>query len=173
MPASMMGYLIPSSLHSGVLMGGGADMFTDFSCFVLPEVNTVLPRILWRAVKQTARSTKVNVYRCGGVMHVSLEPNEPRYTVSFSKRLRLHRLEGSSTAGSRRDTCALSQTEVLQRVKRPGLGDTVAIAYYGGKREEGGETEGLGQWEVHQAEILTRLGLCTSELIVAAVRINR
>lgn len=26
MPASMMGYLIPSSLHSGVLRGGGDDM---------------------------------------------------------------------------------------------------------------------------------------------------
>ncbi len=26
MPASMMGYLVPSSLHSGVLRGGGDDM---------------------------------------------------------------------------------------------------------------------------------------------------
>lgn len=29
MPASMMGYLMPSSLHSGVLRGGGDDMLTS------------------------------------------------------------------------------------------------------------------------------------------------
>ena len=30
MPASMMGYLMPSSLHSGVLRGGGEDMVDNY-----------------------------------------------------------------------------------------------------------------------------------------------
>ena len=39
MPASMMGYLIPSSLVSGVLRAGGDDIFKDGCMFTSREVD--------------------------------------------------------------------------------------------------------------------------------------